>query len=425
MKYLKIQNDGVLDIRLVALMGGTTKANDKFKIGQFGTGLKYTLAYLFRNNLDFKIFAGTDEIKIGLDHEVIKDETFEIICINGNRTSITTRMGAEWSTWMIIRELWCNALDEGGSFRDVVTETIGEADKTTFYIQIDSQIEAVIKDWDNYFIHGQTPISETPNHALYPGGKTLRLYKNGVLIYEHKGDKAVFAYDIKDAEINELREFKGSVDCEISRAIKQMNAQAITNFIETVTEDHYEGKADYDWSWYSFSQDWVKVIGVAKIIHQKAVDNIIAREAEIDLASVIIVPQVLYNALTKQFEGIGALRVAGKLNEFYEIHSEALSEKINEALAILEVCEYAISPELTFVFGVFGDKTTLAKISMDKKEVLISEACLDRSLFDFCATLIEENEHFKTGMQDCSRPFQQHFINLFTKTLLDKNAIKL
>jgi hypothetical protein len=26
MKYLKIQNDGLLDIRLVALMGGTTKA---------------------------------------------------------------------------------------------------------------------------------------------------------------------------------------------------------------------------------------------------------------------------------------------------------------------------------------------------------------------------------------------------------------
>ncbi len=53
MKYLKIQNDGILDIRLVALMGGTTKENDKFKIGQFGTGFKYTLAYLFRNKSYF------------------------------------------------------------------------------------------------------------------------------------------------------------------------------------------------------------------------------------------------------------------------------------------------------------------------------------------------------------------------------------
>ena len=58
MRYLKIQNNGLLDIRLVALMGGTTKSKDTFKIGQFGTGLKYTLAFLYRNNIDFKVFVG-------------------------------------------------------------------------------------------------------------------------------------------------------------------------------------------------------------------------------------------------------------------------------------------------------------------------------------------------------------------------------
>ena len=79
MKYLKIQNDGVLDIRLVALMGGTTKSNDEFKIGQFGTGLKYTLAFLYRNNLDFKIFAGKDEVKIHLEKETIREDVFEIM----------------------------------------------------------------------------------------------------------------------------------------------------------------------------------------------------------------------------------------------------------------------------------------------------------------------------------------------------------
>lgn len=115
MKYLKITNNGELDIRLVALMGGTTKSKDKFKIGQFGTGLKYTLAFLYRNNLDFKIFVGTDEVKLHTEKEIIRNETFEIICINGQRTSITTKMGEDWLAWMIVRELWCNALDEGGA----------------------------------------------------------------------------------------------------------------------------------------------------------------------------------------------------------------------------------------------------------------------------------------------------------------------
>ena len=105
MKYLKIQNQGLLDIRLVALMGGTTKANDEYKIGQFGTGLKYTLAYLIRNNIDFKIFVGTEEIKVETVTETIKETDFSIICINGHRTSITDKMGMEWKAWMIVREL--------------------------------------------------------------------------------------------------------------------------------------------------------------------------------------------------------------------------------------------------------------------------------------------------------------------------------
>ena len=98
MKYLKIKNNGVLDIRLVALMGGTTKSNDQFKIGQFGTGLKYTLAYLFRNNLDFHLFCGGKKVEISLEEETIGEQTFSIICINGNRTSITTYWDRDWET---------------------------------------------------------------------------------------------------------------------------------------------------------------------------------------------------------------------------------------------------------------------------------------------------------------------------------------
>ena len=49
----------------------------------------------------------------------------------------------------------------------------------------------------------------------------------------------------------------------------------------------------------------------------------------------------------------------------------------------------------------------------------------DKSLFDVVAILIEENEHFKTGLEDCSRGFQQHFINLYAGQLLKANKITL
>ncbi len=134
MKYLKIENKGNLDIRLIALMGGTTKENDVHKIGHFGTGLKYTLAYLFRNKIDFKIFVDGKPVLLTLDHETIGSETFDILCINGHRTSITTKMGKDWKAWMIIRELYSNALDEGSANYEITESIIPTQNTTQFYI---------------------------------------------------------------------------------------------------------------------------------------------------------------------------------------------------------------------------------------------------------------------------------------------------
>jgi hypothetical protein len=53
MKYLKIQNQGELGIRLVALMGGTTKIDIPHKIGQFGTGLKYAISWPIPKKVGF------------------------------------------------------------------------------------------------------------------------------------------------------------------------------------------------------------------------------------------------------------------------------------------------------------------------------------------------------------------------------------
>lgn len=427
MKYLKIQNDGVLDIRLVALMGGTTKANDEYKIGQFGTGLKYTLAFLYRNNLDFKIFAGQDEVKLHTETETIRGENFEIICINGQRTSITTKMGEDWQAWMIVRELWCNALDEGGAEKKLVTSCNGEHGKTTFCIQVDSQIQAVLDQWDKYFIHQKEPMFKSERYAIYPGGDNLRLYKNGVLIFEReKGQAALFSYDILGAEINELREFKGYLQYEIAHALAEANEKVATYFLENISERVYEGSESMTWGMYqTWGEAWKYVIGSAKLIHQKAKEDIEARGLEVDMTGIILVPKAVYSSLTQQFKGIGALTVAGKVGEFYENYDEKTDNKIKQGLVILEACDYNIHPELEFVYGWFEDKTVLARVNINQKKVYISQAMLQKPLFEVVAMLIEENEHFNTGMADKTREFQQHFINLYARALLAQNAVEI
>lgn len=425
MKYLKIQNQGELDIRLVALMGGTTKAKDEFKIGQWGSGLKYTLAYLLKNNLDFKIFIGEQEVKISTEIETIRDEDFEIICIDGQRTSITTQMGGDaWEPWMIIRELWCNALDEGGEFKETTEVLAGVKDTTSFFVQITPEIREVIMNWDNYFIHGKEAMSENESYRIYAGGNAIRLYKQGVLIYEDKTRKSLFSYDIRNADINELREFRGNVSAQMTYALSNASKKVIAYYLENISEAYFEGEMDYEW-YHNFSKDWREVIGDAKIIHKKAVETIIERGMEFDTTKCLIVPIKVYKFLTKQFTGIGALRMADKVNEFYEIYDQELELKLKQGLAILESCGYFIHPELKFIFGVFGDKRIWAKVNMDTKEILISEGIKNKSLFDVVSTIIEENEHFNTGFNDCTRDFQQHFIDLYTKTMLDKHEVRL
>jgi hypothetical protein len=426
MRYLKIQNKGELDIRLVALMGGTTKSTDKFKIGQFGTGLKYTLAYLFRSNLQFKIFVGEDEVNVHTEVENIRGDNFEIICINNNRTSITTKMGEDWEAWMIVRELWCNALDEGGALKDVTTEAIGESGKTTFYIQIDNQIQAVLSNWHKYFIHGQEPMFKNERFAIYPSGDRLCIYKQGVLIYEHKTDKSVFSYDMADADINELREFKGSPSMVITWSLAEADGKTAAYFLENITDEHFEGGPAMDYNWYrSFGEAWKNVLGSGKLIYRKVLDEIIARGNTPDLAALVIVPENLYRFLTKQFAGIGALRVASTIGDFYETYDERTESKINQALAILEHCDYPMHPDLQFVFGFFEDKTTLAKAALDERKIYVSNTFTQKPLFETVAMLIEESEHFNTGMSDQTRAFQQHFINLYTRTLLAKNEVEI
>lgn len=426
MKYLQIKNDGELDIRLLSLMGGTTKNEDALKIGQFGTGLKYSIAWLLRNNIDLRVFSGEKETKITTKQEQVRGKTFDVIHIDGEKTGMTSLMGSDWQAWMIVRELWCNALDEANPQRSVVNEVKGEKGCTSFFIQLAGEIKDVVDKWQMYFLHDIDPIWENDKMAIYPPSEQFRLYKNGVLIkdVDHTDKKPIYSYDLKDADINELREFRGSYAYAVSKCVSKLPRKQAEHFLSHI-KGSFEEDIDYDWYDCNFDSGWREALGQAKIIDYDSYNNLKERGKVSEDDNLVQVPKTLFKKLNLNFEGISAVRTKDNLSSFFEVHDENVMLQVNKGLAILETCGYFIDPELTFLVGVFGDKRTLARINTEDKEIMVSEKMATQPLFSVVAMLIEENEHYKTGHGDETREFQQHFIDLYTKTLLNCNDIEL
>lgn len=432
MKYLKISSKGLLDIRFFSLIGGTTKDSDNTKIGHYGTGLKYAICFLLRNDIDFKIKLGNKNVNITSKIEYIRDEEFEIVYVNNKKTSLTTKMGGDaWGEWQVLRELYSNALDEGEAKVEIVEEVTGSKYRTAFYIECTPKILGVYNNWDKYFLVNKVPMYENSRFKLYPNSGTLKLYKQGVLIGEKTQYKSLFLYDFNHAYINELREYKGAFGADISKILYEIDdVNTIHYIIKNMSEEYYEGKEiDFKFwrsnTWQKPNEAWKEAFGNAKIITQKIKDKCESNNANIDLDNTVVVPENLYKGLNHHIEDISALRLADKINEFYEVIDPALEQKLKEAITILEEADYYMNSELKFIFGEFGKVKTLARINLDSKEIMISQKLKDKSLFDFCTMLVEENEHLRTGYSDETREFQQHFIDLYTKTLFDKADIKL
>lgn len=254
MRYFKISNQGLLDIRLIFLMGGTTKSNDPTKLGTFGTGLKYAISYLIRNGVDFKLFVGEDEVIFNTENQTIGENEFEEIYCNGKSMNITTHYGHQWAAWEALREIHCNALDEGGATKKVADDRggkiIGAENKTTFYIQMTKDIADVVNNWGNYFLN-DTPIYEDEKVAIYPNTEisALKLYKNTVLIENNEVYKSLFRYDLKTAELNELRQYRGYNRTDIGSALLNSNKAVIEVLLKAIQEnkDCFETKLDWDY----------------------------------------------------------------------------------------------------------------------------------------------------------------------------------
>lgn len=398
MKYLKISSKGEIDVRLISLMGATTKSNDPSKIGTFGTGLKYAISYFLRNGVDFKFFSGEDEVIFTVEESEISNNTFSEIYCNGKSMNITTHYGHQWKAWEAIREIWCNALDEGDTQRKLVDsrgKLIGSLGVTTFYIQCTKDIKEVVDKWEDHFYNG-TPLYEDENVAIYPNdGGNLNLYKNTVLIEPNEAYKSLFVYDLKKTELNELRQYRGSKSFDIGKSLLSSNKAVVAILLDAIKEKKEVFEVKIDWEYIPYNKTKVKQLFAGFLyLHPESDVDMLGKSIKVNstLFNILEKSGLTCEKVTKTYGGYYGGSGIGysdlKQATYKKIPFPELQERIDAILTKYNIrMKYIIGQPIKSDF----------EMAMDHSNVVFSASLCNLSNDDLEATVIIGILHKKKG----------------------------
>jgi hypothetical protein len=446
-KYILIQNDGEIESNSFELIGASTKRGDSTKIGFFGSGLKYSIAYMMRKGIGFRIFSGEKEMIFTTKRETLKDQEFERICINGNETSFTTTMGPTWTQdWFVLREIYCNAIDEQNCQLVKSTDTVNPSSgKTRIYIEITEPLCDVSNNWDAYFADERTPLFTSEDMytcflghednsitrqqvSVYPKTEGV-LFRKGIRVYSNK--KLLYDYGCEGININEDRTAKNPSGIHYgiyNMAASLVNEGYVKSILRSAQDDEkaeeyfalqISDNSNY-WStnWVQFSKEHLLVV---KEHSGKYADEISSSKKEL-----FLIPYSFAKEMKKYVPDVVLLGM-GKVVDGVVSSEVELTPKMNfllkEVVASLKEMKYDVSFEIKVV--EFEDEDIMGRANLKDREILIASSTFDKGRREIALVLMEETEHIISQKGDETRSFQNHIFSQWLKTMEDNNGLFL
>jgi len=423
--YIKIQNDGEIDVNAFLLLGASTKRGDEDKIGYFGSGLKYAISVLLRNQIPFYVFSGEKEIKITTVKEEFRGQEFQVIKINNKKTSLTTHMGPDWEPWFSIREIYCNALDEQSSSISTAQGVVGESGKTTFYISFDEKITDLFKNWNRYFSNKREDVvlDDVINGTKVLDGSSdeFIVYRKGVQCYT-ENQKSLYHYDLAWVEINESRVLKSHWD--FTYALSKMwgkiaTTQMIKNFFDNYHSTFEERSLQWDMC-HHFNKNWLDVINGRTLVRYETAGYF---AEEIASGDTLVLPDKLVNALKDFFrDKVSVLGASDRFETGFELQAtERQLQYIEDAKTFLNKAD--IDVNYPIVVWKFNQKETLGEAR--NGQVRLSPEVFSLGKRQIVMTLLEELGHLETGFADKTRSFQNYLFDKLLFLLEEKTGERL
>lgn len=427
MKHIQIKNNGLIEPQALYLLGASTKRNDSSKIGQFGSGNKYAIAYLLRNGYEIKVFSGLNEIKIETKEEVFRENKFQVLYINGERTSITTDTGTVgWNNiWMCLRELISNSMDEGGYEMNFVNTIQPAENQTHFYIQNKSDTREFVINYDNYFSTNKEVLFECEaGQILKKTGDKINIYRKGIRCFD-TNKNGIFDYSFSEIEIDENRMVKYNwkinekmwdliFRCDKEDIIMQiLHNCGNDQFMEGCVEEYSSVHAG------NMSEVYLKCIKKVRLAPRGRAG--LLKQDELD--SHIIIPTKIFQTVRGVIgdENVGDKFKVNKDGAiFREIELTNLHKAtLKEVMYFFKEVKFDIPYEIKI--AIFEDKEVAG--CAYKKVIYISDICMDRGVNDVVNTIIEEFIHIKYKAGDETRAFQTAMITEFIAYMKKCNSI--
>ena len=427
MKYLKISNKGLLDIEALTLLGASSKRGDNSKIGMFGSGNKFAIAYFLRNGYELIIYSGTNKININLLEKEFRGNKFNIICFNGKETSITTDFGKDWSLGSSIREFYCNAIDEGEHCMEFVLNPIAEEGKTNIYIRTREEITQYVSNFDFYFAENKKVLFEcTYGKILEKTGESINLYRKGIKCIE-SNKKSVYDYDLTSVDIDENRlvKYNWQVPSLIWNLIYRCtNKEVIKNILLKCEDSNFIECIPSDFSSVNnslMSKEYIEVLKECTIA-PRSMSGLLTVE---ELAKTITLPDIIYKDAVSVLDNNNiATKFQVYKNMFYrEIELTSLYKStLEKAIDFFIETDYKQVTDYEWVVVKFDKKDILGMADIENNRILLSDICIESGIQQVIETVIEEYIHLKYKVKDETRGFQDAAIKEIVNLLKIKNS---
>lgn len=436
MAYIEFANKGEIDINAFKLLGASSKREATDKIGFFGSGLKYATALMLREDISFQVFAGKKEVLFGLEKQKFSGIDFDVITINGEKTSMTTQAGPDWEPWFAIREIYSNTIDEGGAM-EIVTDITPTKGETKIYIEMSDKLGDVTRNWQDYFSFKRPALDEITISGMGGVDRGYKIFakrridypvvfRRGIRVGEFKSRRSLFDYDFTEVEINESRVMRASWAVQGSIADALMfcdNVEVLKQFFAGWKDQ--DRLVEYDnttWSYAMndsffgglfdrkqprFSDEWLNQLQDKRLVPTELSGFYGITHKTIAL------PNKLLQLLKEQFgdklhiagnSDKNAYRITGEPNDEYK----QIANKLNRAGFAFPLDQIKM--------GKFHDDDIHGQYDPEENLIILTQASENWSSRQKTTLLLEELLHKKSGFGDKTRDFQ----NFLIEQLADK-----